>query len=58
MRNCGCVLNPNCDINVGAINSKNSRILINLLAMFDEMIDRSYEELEPSVITNYLFELK
>lgn len=58
MKNCGFVANPNCDININAINTKNSRILINLLAMFDEIIERSYEELEPSVLTNYLFELK
>ncbi len=56
--NCGVELSPNCDIDVAAIDTAEGRMLINLLAMFDQVIERTAEELEPSLLAHYLFDLK
>lgn len=57
-RNCGIQVAPNCDIDVAAIDTAEGRMLINHLVMFDEVIERTAEELEPSLLTQYLFDLK
>lgn len=58
IRNCQYELNPEQEINVSAIDTKEGRTLVNVLLMFDEIIDAAYEELEPSILTNYIFQLK
>lgn len=58
IKNCQHELNPECEINASAIDTKEGRILVNVLLMFDEIIDAAYEELEPSILTNYIFQLK
>ena len=57
-RNCGIEFNQNCDINITAIDNEIGRILVNVLAMFDQIVDQSYKELEPNVLINYLFQLR
>lgn len=57
-RNCGIQVAQNCDIDVAAIDTAEGRMLINHLVMFDEIIERTAEELEPSILTQYLFDLK
>lgn len=57
-KNCEIEINPNCDIFVSAIDTLEGRILINQLAMFHQVIEQTYEMLEPNVLTCYLFDLK
>lgn len=58
LKNCGIESDASCDLNITAIDNVEGRTVVNLLAMFDEMVHRAYDDLEPSVIANYLFELK
>ncbi|XP_075676581.1 arginyl-tRNA synthetase, mitochondrial isoform X2 [Dermatophagoides pteronyssinus] len=45
-------------LNLAAIHTLEGRNLINQLLMFDEIIDQAYNQLEPSILTNYMFDLK
>lgn len=45
-------------LNLTAIDTLEGRNLINQLLMFDEIIDQAYNQLEPSILTNYMFDLK
>ncbi|OTF75283.1 hypothetical protein BLA29_001708 [Euroglyphus maynei] len=45
-------------LDITAIDTIEGRNLINQILMFDEMIDQAYDQLEPSILTNYLFNLK
>ncbi|KAH9415143.1 hypothetical protein DERP_006233 [Dermatophagoides pteronyssinus] len=45
-------------LNLAAIDTLEGRNLINQLLMFDEIIDQAYNQLEPSILTNYMFDLK
>ena len=56
--NSGVELNLNCDITPEAINNPDGRLLLNHLAMFEQAVDESYQQLEPYVLMNYLFSLK
>ncbi|XP_075589157.1 arginyl-tRNA synthetase, mitochondrial [Dermatophagoides farinae] len=64
-RLCNLIKNFNIDddeiessLDMAAIDTMEGRNLINQMLMFDEMIDRAYDQLEPSILTNYLFDLK
>ncbi|XP_076237598.1 arginyl-tRNA synthetase, mitochondrial [Calliopsis andreniformis] len=53
--NCGATLTAECDPNI--LKEIEVDDLIMLISKFDEIILRSYEELEPCVLTTYLFQL-
>ena len=56
--NSGIELDLNRDIHSTAIATNEGRSLLNHLAMFEQAIDESYQQLEPNVLMSYLFSLK
>lgn len=58
-KNCGIELDTNIgQLDSSSIDTNSGRYLVNLLCMFEEVIDQAQQQLEPSIVVNYLFELK
>lgn len=62
-KNCGIELDTDrteraARVDVRSIDNDSGRQLVNLLCMFEEVIDLAHQQLEPSIVLHYLFELK
>jgi len=55
-RNCGIILTSECEPSL--LQEKIVDDLIILIAKFEEVVLRSYEEIEPCILTTYLFNLR
>lgn len=55
-RNCGAVLTLECEPSL--LQEEIVDDLVILIAKFEEVVLKSYEEMEPCILTTYLFELR
>lgn len=56
--NCGFEVNLDLEPNIEALGRMEAQLLINRLSRFDDILSEAYEELEPSVLVDYLFDLR
>ena len=56
--NSGIDFDPNCELDLDALEGNESYYLLLMLAQFDEIIEQSCFLLEPRSLMEYLFQLK